>query len=189
MDLRKVRAELSLGLRRLAVRMGWMGAAGAGLVLLAGAELFGITLPAAKEVAELESQVLRQRESPRSGREIAPRSSGDAAAQVAAFEARFPAAADINRMVGEIHAAAHEEKLVLERGEYRLSEEPGLDLLRYQITLPVKGSYLSIRGFVSRVLRDLPSLSLDGVSLQRQNVGDEVLEAQVRLSLYHRGAR
>jgi hypothetical protein len=68
-----------------------------------------------------------------------------------------------------------------------LTEEAGLDLLRYQITLPVKGSYASIRGFLRRVLRDIPSLSLDGIAIQRQNVGDEAVEVQIRFSLYHRG--
>ena len=70
-----------------------------------------------------------------------------------------------------------------------MSEEQGLNLLRYQITLPVKGSYISIRGFLRRVLNDIPSASLDGISLQRQNAGDEILEAQIRLSLFHGGGQ
>ena len=92
-------------------------------------------------------------------------------------------------MLRDIHAAAEKETLVLERGEYRLIEEAGLDLLRYQITLPVKGSYASINAFVRRVLRDVPSLALDGISLQRQNAGEAAIEAQVRVSVFYRGAK
>ena len=189
MDYREKRDELTLSLRRGAARLGWMGAAGAALIVLALAEWGSFALPAGEHAQELEAQLLRLRESPRSGREIGASSEGDLGAQIAAFEKFFPAAVDINRLTAEIHQAAEKEKLVLEKGEYRLSEEQGLNLLRYQITLPVKGSYASLRGFLRRVLRDIPSLSLDGVSLQRQNAGDEVLEAQIRLSLFHGGGQ
>lgn len=189
MDISQKRLELSLRLRRIGLRLGWMGAAGAALVLLACAEFFSVTLPASDEVADLEAQVLRQRESPRSGREIAPGQDAEPGAQIAAFEKFFPPASDINRMIGEIHAAATKENLALERGDYRLAEEQGLDLLRYQITLPVKGNYPSIRGFVRRVLRDMPYLSLDGISMQRQTAGDEALEAQIRVSVFYRGSK
>lgn len=187
MDISQKRAELSLRLRRTGLRLGWMGAVGAALVLLAGAEFFSVTLPAADEVADLEAQVLRQRESPRSGREIASGQEAEPGAQITAFERFFPPASDINRLIGEIHTAAKKENLVLERGDYRLAEEQGLNLLRYQITLPVKGGYPSIRGFVRRVLRDMPYLALDGISMQRQAAGEEVLEAQIRLSVFQRG--
>ena len=36
----------------------------------------------------------------------------------------------MNRILRELHAAADKEQLLLERGEYKLSEEAGLPLLR-----------------------------------------------------------
>ena len=85
--------------------------------------------------------------------------------------------------------AADREKLLLEHGEYRLTEEAGLSLLRYQISLPVKGSQSEIKLFVGRILRDIPALSLDGISMQRQNVGETVIAAQIRLSVFFQGNR
>ncbi len=189
MEIRPKHAQLITALRRLGHRAGWIGAAGAALAALALVEALTVAHPAATEVADLEAQVLRLRESPRSRREIPGGPADDAASQLEAFERFFPPQSEINRVVAELHEAAKQEKLVLERGEYRLSEEQGPRLLRYQITLPVKGSYGSIRGFLRRVLRELHSVSLDGVSLQRQNAGEEVIEAQIRLSAFYRGAR
>ena len=187
MDFRQARDQLSLGLRRLAMQVGWMGLVAGGLVLLAAMELFTVTLPGAAEIADLEAQIMRQQESSRSGREIARGQDSDVGSQIGAFQRFFPPAAQMNKVLGELHDAAKQERLVLERGDYRLTEEAGLDLLRYQITLPVKGSYASIRGFLRRVLRDIPSISLDGIAIQRQSVGDEAVEVQIRFSLYHRG--
>ncbi len=189
MERRPKHAQLIAGLRRLGHRVGWLGAAGAALAALAMAEALTVARPAAIEVADLEAQVLRLRESPRSRREIPDGPTEDATSQLEAFERFFPPQSEINRVVAELHEAARQEKLGLERGEYRLVEEQGLRLLRYQITLPVKGDYGSIRGFLRRVLRELPSVSLDGVSLQRQNAGEETIEAQIRLSAFYRGAR
>ena len=189
MELREKRTQLIAWLRRAGHRAGWLGLAGAALGLLALAEVLTVARPAAQEAADLEAQVLRMRESPRSRREIGGAGAEDAASQLEAFERFFPPPSEVNRVVAEIHEAAKQEKLALERGEYRLAEEQGLNLLRYQITLPVKGNYASIRGFLRRVLREMPSVSLDGVSLQRQNAGEEAIEAQIRLSAFYRGAR
>jgi hypothetical protein len=38
-------------------------------------------------------------------------------------------------------------------------------------------------------LRDIPALSLDGISMQRQNVGETVIAAQIRLSVFFQGNR
>ena len=189
MDISQIRAELSLRMRRIGVRLGLFGLVAAVLVALAVTELFSVTLPAGSDASELEEQVRRLRESPRSGRQIKRGEDNNPSMQIAAFERFFPPATQINTVLRDIHAAAEKETLVLERGEYRLIEEAGLDLLRYEITLPVKGSYASIIAFVRRVLRDVPALALDGVSLQRQNAGEAAIEAQVRVSIFYRGAK
>jgi len=166
-----------------------MGLFAALLLGLAALELFSVTMPAAQSTTELEAQVLRLRESSRNGREIKRNEDSSPAVQIAAFEQFFPTGADINQILGKIYAAADQEKLVLEHGEYRLSEEPGLSLLRYQITLPVKGSQSEIKLFIGRILQGIPALSLDGISMQRPNVGEAVIAAQIRLSVFLQGNR
>ena len=189
MDIRQKSAQLKLSLRRLQLRLGWMGAFAGLLLGLAVLELFSVTLPAEQSTTELEAQVQRLRESSRNGREIKRGEDNSPAVQIAAFEQFFPPGADINRVLSEIYAAADKEKLVLERGEYRLTEEPGLSLLRYQITLPVKGQQAEIKLFVRQILRSIPALALDGISMQRLNAGETLIEAQIRVSVFLQGAR
>ena len=189
MDHREKRDKLILDLRRGGARLGWMGAIGVAFALLAAVEWLSVSLPAASAMQELEAQLLLQRESPRGGREIGAAADGDPGAQIAAFEKFFPAASDINRLVAEVHRVAEKEGLLLDKGEYKLGEEQGLNILRYQINLPVRGSYQSIRAFLRRALLEIPSLSLDGISLQRQSAGEDVLEARIRLSLFHQGGQ
>ena len=189
MDIRQKSAQIRLHLRRLQLRLGWLGVFAGLLLGLATLELFSVTLPAAQSTIELEAQVLRLRESSRNGREIKRNEDSSPAVQIAAFERFFPTGADINHVLGEIYAAADKEKLVLERGEYHLTEEAGLSLLRYQVTLPVKGSQSEIKLFVRRILHDIPALSLDGISMQRANVGESVIAAQIRISVFLQGNR
>ena len=189
MDIGKARAEIGFRLHQTYLRLGWAAAVAGALLALALLEFFSITLPTRESAADLEVQAVRLRESPRSGREIKRHSDNSPAAQIEAFERFLPPATDINRVVGEVLAAAEAEGLVLERGDYRLADETGLDVMRYQITLPVKGSYANIKNFVRRALRDVPSLALDGIALQRQNVGEAAIEAQIRLSIFLAGKR
>jgi len=189
MDIRQKSAQIRPHLRRLQLRLGWLGLIAGLLLGLAALELFSVSLPAAQSTTELEAQVLRLRESSRNGREIKRNEDSSPAVQIAAFERFFPTGADINQVLGEIYAAADDEKLVLERGEYRLTEEPGLSLLRYQISLPVKGSQSEIKLFIGRILHDIPALSLDGISMQRLNVGETVISAQIRVSVFFQGNR
>ena len=76
---------------------------------------------------------------------------------------------------------------MLEQGDYRLASGKGDKIERYQITLPVRGSYAQIRKFIGRLLADLPTASLDGVSFQRQKISDPQVESQIKFTLYRGG--
>jgi Tfp pilus assembly protein PilO len=73
---------------------------------------------------------------------------------------------------------------MLEKGEYRLSRESEFRLSRYQMTLPVRGSYTDIRGFVNDVLDAVPAVALEDLTLKREAADDPELEAKVRFLLY-----
>ena len=89
-----------------------------------------------------------------------------------------------SRELEAIYAHARASKLQLAQGEYRL--EKGAGLAAYRVTLPVRGSYAQVRQFVGRVLKDMPTASLDAVRFERSKAGDAQLEAQVRLTIYLR---
>ena len=57
-------------------------------------------------------------------------------------------------------------------------------LTRYQLTLPVKGSYRQIRGFIAQVLTDVPASALEEIGFRRDTVGTDRIDARLRLTLY-----
>jgi hypothetical protein len=110
----------------------------------------------------------------------------DPTGQLTEFYRFFPDSEAMATTLDRIFAAAAQENLTLEQGEYRLAKEQVGGLVRYDLTLPVKGPYPRLRRFIARALRENPSLALDGVSFSRQGVIDIGVDAQVRMTLYLR---
>jgi Tfp pilus assembly protein PilO len=71
----------------------------------------------------------------------------------------------------------------LKSASYKTEAEAGR-VERYEIVLPATGSYSQIRDFLKRALAEIPVLSLDQVSLKRENRGDGVVNAELRLTLH-----
>lgn len=55
---------------------------------------------------------------------------------------------------------------------------------RYEIVLPVEGSYAQLRDFLGRALAEIPVLSLDQVSLKRERASEREVHAELRLTLH-----
>ena len=71
----------------------------------------------------------------------------------------------------------------LKSASYKTQSEAGR-VERYEIVLPATGSYSQIRDFLKRALTEIPVLSLDQMSLKRDNRGDGVVNAELRLTLH-----
>lgn len=63
------------------------------------------------------------------------------------------------------------------------SEQAGR-LERYEIVLPLTGSYVQMRDFLRRSLAEIPVLSLDQISLKREGRREGAVQAEVRLTLH-----
>ncbi|MNT78114.1 hypothetical protein D3C72_2173220 [compost metagenome] len=87
-------------------------------------------------------------------------------------------------MIERLYRLASAERISLARGEYALGIDPKTQLARYQIVLPVRGSYPQIRGFIKGLLKQLPTLVLEDLELQRKRIGDSELNARLRMTLY-----
>jgi Tfp pilus assembly protein PilO len=68
----------------------------------------------------------------------------------------------------------------LKSANYRTQKTEGR-IVRYEIVLPVAGSYPQIRDFLKRSLAEIPVLSLDSISLKR---GQGAIQAEMRLTLH-----
>lgn len=99
---------------------------------------------------------------------------------------RFPSEDQLNSELGRLIELATQQGLQLPSGDYRLI--PGKDGLfdRYVLNLPVKGSYQTIRRFLTAVRSEFPDLAVEDITLRRDNIGNTEVEAQFRFVLFGR---
>jgi hypothetical protein len=107
-----------------------------------------------------------------------------ARARLAAFYGYFDRPERLTDHLGALYAAGLQAGIEFKRAEYRLASSPERRLDRYQIVLPVRGSYPAIRGFIAETLRALPTASLDQVQFQRREVGEAAVDAQLVFTLH-----
>lgn len=89
----------------------------------------------------------------------------------------------IDPVVNDLHAAAQKNSVRLEQGEYRLQAEQGTRLARYRIVFPAKGSYPQLHAWLDEAIAARPGLMVEELTLKREDIGNENLEARVSLSL------
>ena len=96
--------------------------------------------------------------------------------------------ARVDALMGDLHTLAKTHQVVLEQGEYRLETQGGTRLARYRMVLPAKASYPNLRAWLSAIAAAEPGLLLDDLSLKRENITQEALEARVTFSLLVRAS-
>jgi hypothetical protein len=173
-------------LRAAVEQLGRAGVVGIALLGFAVAFYASAVAPLASELADLRGEADDLERRLQMGGTSAGK--GTPAEQLATFYAFFPSPQSSPDWLGKINAAARAKGLVLRSGEYKLERSADQKLARYQITLPVVGSYAQIRGFVGQVLADVPAAALEEITLRRESVSNPTLEARIRLTLYLRSA-
>lgn len=173
-------------LRAAVEALGRAGVVGIALVAFAVAFYSSAVVPLATELAGMRAEADDLDRRLEMGGASARK--GTPAEQLATFYAFFPTPQSSPDWLGKINAAARAKGLVLRSGEYKLERSADQRLARYQITLPVAGSYAQIRGFVGQVLADVPAAALEEITLRRESVSNPTLEARIRLTLYLRSA-
>ncbi|QXI40708.1 type 4a pilus biogenesis protein PilO [Pseudomonas xantholysinigenes] len=97
---------------------------------------------------------------------------------------QLPGQPQASELIERLYHLANAERISLARAEYALGVDPKTQLARYQIVLPVRGSYPQIRGFLQALIGQLPTLVLEDLELQRKRIGDRELTGRVRMTLY-----
>ena len=155
----------------------------AGLALAEILFYFGSLVPLQKHEAALLDDALRHRQSKSDAAHSKP-APHVLASDMATFYKTLPRTTDASRMLRHMHEIADEAGTWIDQAEYRPVRDNDAKLVLYQITLPAKGTYPELRQFLARAIRDLPGLAVEGVSFQRQRVGEAELEAQIKLTLF-----
>ena len=161
--------------------LGVAGILGIGCLLACGAFWISALEPAKQELAAQRAALERMR----ARNPLQPISGGGRAEELRRFYNLFPSAAGLTPELERLHRLARGARLELAQGEYRLERRPS-GLWAYRVTLPVRGSYAEVRNFISAVLKDMPSVSIDALRFDRKKADDAQLEAQLRLTLYVR---
>lgn len=156
-------------------RLGRAGALGA--LLLAGALVFDLI-----QLRPLEAERDGLLEQNRLA--AMPPATQAGSAEARGSEAALPVATAAEEGLRQLFNAAGKNGLTLDQGDYSMSSEKSGEIHRYQINLPVQGSYHALRAFIAQSLNENPALALAHVELMREVIEDTDLQATLRFTLF-----
>jgi len=169
---------LAARLLKLREQLGPMGLAS--LALLAAGALFTVFFlnPLQEKNRQLESSLARH-----AGRAVQP---GVASGKLDAFYAYLGKSEAPTDWLAKLYGIGRATGVELQSATYRTpSAQNGTARIeRYEIVLPVSGSYLQLRDFVRRSLAEIPVLSIDQLTLKRESRNDGDVQAEVKMTLH-----
>jgi hypothetical protein len=162
------------------MRVGTAGLTGIGVLVAAAVAAIALLLPAHQSVLALRDQLTK------AGHATPATAKPEQSPQQ--FAASLPTREQIPALLGVVLVQAADAGIVLEQGRYTFSPATSNRLARYTFEFPVKANYGNIRTFIDKSLAALPALGLDKLHVERKNVGDTVVSADVGFVIYLRGA-
>lgn len=85
--------------------------------------------------------------------------------------------------LAKLYAAALASGVELRAAQYRLAESRHR-IERYEIVVPVTGTYAQVRRFLNLAVVEIPVLSVDRASFRRKTVNEGRIEADIVLTLH-----
>ncbi len=89
-------------------------------------------------------------------------------------------------LVKRVLIAAERNGVLPQHADYKLETEPMTKVVRYQMSLPLKGDFARIQAFLVEVLNDNRSLAIDALNVKRESAERGDVEAQVQFSVLMR---
>jgi hypothetical protein len=105
----------------------------------------------------------------------------------------FPKAVDLPQALVTIYQVANQQKLALNSGDYKFNKIKDSNtsnekkLTKYEIVFPIKGQYLQIQSFISKVLQKLPALALVDMQIRRENSMNQNVDARLVFVIFVKG--
>ncbi len=175
--------RLSWHIKHEIVAFGWPGMLAIGLLVLCGALHFLMLQPAQNHIAALQQDIANLQNQTKN--QPFPKAKElNQVEQLAEFYRFFPPEKATSESMAKLYNVAAQQNLNLDQGEYSLVHEKSGKLIRYDIVLPLKASYVQIRKFIAQALQAIPSLSLNSISFNRQKIDETMVDAQLKFSLY-----
>ena len=94
----------------------------------------------------------------------------------------------LGAMVGTVFELAEKHGLVLAQAEYKLEPDKAGGFHLYQMRLPVRGTYVRLRGFVDETLARIACVALDDVDFKREGIAATEVEARLRFVFFVKDA-
>lgn len=170
-----------IGLFRLKA-LGWAGMLGLGLLLGCGTLTVATLLPELRHLDELERDIAQLRNG--MGKHQGQWIDRSPQATLKTFYRFLPAEPDAPVQVSSIFSAASDNGIDLDKVEYALTHDPVAGFSRYQVILPLSGTYTDIRHFVIDLLNTMPALAINELSFKREDAHSQEVEARLRLTIY-----
>jgi len=161
-------------MKRILERIGVAGVAAIGL--LAAALLFSNFMVKPLQ----EKNVSLTEAASRSGRKADNAQSG---AKVAAVYEYLRKEEDTTDWLAKLHGIGTATGIQMRAASYSTKPAEGR-IVRYEIVLPVAGSYAQIRDFLKRAQAEIPVMSIDQVSLKKDEKKGGAIHAEMRLTLH-----
>jgi hypothetical protein len=86
--------------------------------------------------------------------------------------------------LAKLYAIGRATGVELQSASYKSAAATGGKLERYEIVVPLSGSYTQMRDFLKRSLAEIPVLSLDQITLKRESRREGTVQAELRLTLH-----
>jgi hypothetical protein len=112
----------------------------------------------------------------------------DPTAQLVEFYKLFPGSDSLTDTLEKIYAAATENNIPLNQGDYSLVSGDSGTLEHYEISLPLHGKYVQVRNFIAKVLSENKNVALTSISFSRNSTIDSEIDAQARFTLFVKDA-
>lgn len=170
--------------RRSFRRLGRPGLLALGVLVACPAVYFSAMIPAQERLQSAQSNARSLHERIARSAKAMGMNQRTSEEQLTEFYQIFPGEKSSPQWLEKLLAVAENHGLSLDQGEYSAAPDKTVKLVRFQITLPVKGEYLKIRKFLAALPAELPIIALENVQFQRQKIADPVVEAKIRLVLY-----
>jgi hypothetical protein len=168
-----------------AQRLGKLGIVGIALCVFSAVALLSTNSPLREQLLS-DSAALEQVANQADG---ASDAAGPATpqAQFETFLNGLPTRDDLPALMGQIVMASASTGVELEEGHYELvAAGKAGHIARYQLAFPVMGSYPQVREFIDKALVAVPEMSLDGLSLQRDEIAAGVVTAELDFAVFVR---
>lgn len=171
-------------LHKWRTRLSREGRLGLGLLLLCLIVYVAVLSPLFSQQQQLQQDISALNRQAHASRKQATAAPATTAEQLISYYRFFPSQKSAPTWLNKIFAAARTQRLDLPEGKYRVVHERAGSLLRYEITLPVTGSYRQLHKFIADVLNEIPVAALDGVTFERSKISNNLINAKFKISLY-----